>query len=135
MLLTAFSHFIVVFLSAVFLLLPARPGEVVLTVTPEPDALRVEYVNRTNRAIETGGDRFLLEKEVAGQWEPVPFREGFSFPEIGHTVPPTRGGTFTIQPERAFADPLSPGRYRLTFFYDCLTTEGGESAATEFDLT
>ena len=127
------------FLTAVYLLLPARPEAVALTVTQEDAQIVVTYQNNTHRTIEVGGERFLLEKEVDGQWEALPFKEGFGFREIGCSVPPTVGGAFAIQPERAFDEPLSPGRYRLTFYYECL--EGGffigdEQAATaEFDLT
>ena len=56
-------------LTAVFLLLAARPEAVALTVTQQEDALLVEYVNNTHRGIEVGGNRFMLEKEVDGQWE------------------------------------------------------------------
>ena len=123
------------FLAAVFMLLPARPGAVALTVTREEDVIKVEYVNRTNREIEVGGNRFSLEKETDGQWEAIPFREGFGFAEISHSVPPTGGDWFTIRPERAFDEPLSPGRYRLTFYYYCAGMVGEASSAAEFDLT
>ena len=123
------------FLTAVFMLLPARPGAVALTVTQEDTQIVVTYQNNTHREIDVGGDRFSLEKETDGQWEAVPFREGFGFREIGHSVPPTLGDSFTIRPELAFEEPLSPGRYRLTFYYDCYGTENEQSAATEFDLT
>lgn len=126
------------FLTTVCLLLPARPEAVALTVTQEDAQILVTYQNNTHRTIETGGEHFMLEKETDGRWEAIPFREGFGFREIGQLVPPTVGGAFTIRPERAFDEPLSPGRYRLTFYYDCL--EGnrfigdGQTATAEFDL-
>ena len=125
-------------LTAVFFLLPAKPEALALTVTQEDQTIRVEYANRTNRNIEVGGDRFLLEKEIDGQWESIPFREGFGFREIGHTIPPTLKHTFIIDPAKCFDEPLSPGFYRVIFYYDCsaLGTLVAEehTAAMEFEL-
>ena len=125
-------------LTAVFILLPARPEAVALTVTQEDEQIIVTYKNNTHRTIETGGEHFMLEKETDGQWEALPFKEGFGFREIGQLIPPTVEGAFTILPERAFDEPLSPGRYRLTFYYDCLAGNrfigDGQTATVEFDL-
>ena len=131
-------RFVAFVLTAVFLLLPARPEAVALTVTQQEDALLVEYVNNTHRGIEVGGNHFMLEKETDGNWEAIPFREGFGFPAIAGTVVPTDTGRFTVRPDRCFDEPLSPGRYRLTFYYSCPSNAlyvGGEQTATvEFDL-
>ena len=127
------------FLTAVYLLLPARPAAVALTVTQEDTQIVVTYRNNTHRGIEVGGEHFMLEKEVDGQWEALPFKEGFGFREIGCTLVPSDGGTFVIRPERTFDEPLAPGRYRLTFYYNCpadMLYIGDEYTATaEFDLT
>lgn len=131
-----FSKIIALFLFALSFILPARPERVDISLEiseEETQTITVFWENNTNKAIDE--PTFFIERLNDGEWEALPFAEGFGFPEIYTRHYPTENGKFTIDTKTVFGEALPDGTYRLTLCYTLLISEiKNGSSVCEFTI-
>ncbi len=108
------SKILVFFITLAFLLLPAKPENLEITVNPvttETQGISFEIKNNTNRPV--GRPNFSFERNVNGQWESSELI--YAVPEYGYTLYPTQTATESVWIENP--ESITEGEYRLTLSY------------------
>ncbi|MCH5198810.1 MAG: hypothetical protein J1E34_07885 [Oscillospiraceae bacterium] len=126
-----YQRIIAAILTVLFLLVPAKPDNVKLTVlSADKNAVTFEYKNETGKKIATER-RFIIEKQTENGFEQLEFSDSACFPEIYSELLPGKSASYMVNISEYFSCPLESGVYRIVFFYSC---SGERSASAEFSV-